>query len=236
MNDARRSGNDALTTAGYRLASLAAKLSPTPVVAGTVDDAGVLRGSHRGRRVRLSFARIDPSPSTGTGDEAHYVDVLEVRLEGQGGTPWVVRPERTFVIAGRRQYGFGTDDASTILGGIGLFAGLVPVADPAVERRLSEAGLLEALERIAPPSGYRLPMFRFTPDALPMARQRLGLLDPALLASPAADPAVELSHGLLLDLPRADLDGPSPDRLHAVLDAAVAVCELNAAVNPPRPA
>ena len=35
MNDARRSGNDALTTAGYRFASLAAKLSPMPVVAGT---------------------------------------------------------------------------------------------------------------------------------------------------------------------------------------------------------
>ena len=67
MNDARRSGNDALTTAGYRLASLAAKLSPTPIVAGTAFAlSGPLAIAMRSKRhmVERHLRRILPNAST----------------------------------------------------------------------------------------------------------------------------------------------------------------------------
>ena len=67
MNDARRSGNDALTTAGYRFASLAAKLSPMPVVAGTAFAlSGPLAIAMRSKRqmVERHLRRILPNAST----------------------------------------------------------------------------------------------------------------------------------------------------------------------------
>jgi len=67
VNDARRSGNDALTTAGYRLASLAAKLSPTPIVAGTAFAlSGPLAIAMRSKRhmVERHLRRILPNAST----------------------------------------------------------------------------------------------------------------------------------------------------------------------------
>jgi KDO2-lipid IV(A) lauroyltransferase len=67
VNDARRSGNDALTTAGYRLASLAAKLSPTPVVSGAAFAlSGPLALAMRSKRhmVERHLRRIVPNAST----------------------------------------------------------------------------------------------------------------------------------------------------------------------------
>ena len=67
MDDARRSGNDALTTAGYRLASLAAKLSPTPILSGTAFAlSGPLALSMRSKRhmVERHLRRILPTASS----------------------------------------------------------------------------------------------------------------------------------------------------------------------------
>ncbi|MFM9138164.1 MAG: hypothetical protein ACKOQZ_08550, partial [Actinomycetota bacterium] len=63
----RPRGNDALTTAGYRLASLAAKLSPTPVVSGTAFAlSGPLALAMRSKRqmVERHLRRILPQAST----------------------------------------------------------------------------------------------------------------------------------------------------------------------------
>lgn len=200
-----------------------------PVIGGVVGRDEHLRGRVGQRGVDVSLERIDPTPLTTQRFNPMYADVIHLRLDAHGATPWYVRAEFQ-LLGGGYAYEFVREVAASVLMRFNPMRDLVAVADPAVETRLAEAGLLDAITRLAPPSGPWLPRVRFTPDprAAMMERMR-GVPVPAGVTMQSDDG--EASFGLLIDVPR-EVDGPSPAQFAAMLQAAVSVAELIERVDP----
>lgn len=204
-----------------------------PVVDGTVDRDGHLRGTTGGRHVDVWFERLDPTPLTTALDSANpvYVDVIRFRLAATGATPWYLRSERQLRPGGGHAYEFVRQPAAAALRRFSPFPDLVPTEDPAVEARLRQAGLFEAISRLAPASSLWLPRVRFTPDPRAAMRERMrGVPVPADVAAGPRDSGAEV--GLMIDTPRPDLAGPATERFAAMLTAAIGIAELNERVNP----
>ena len=105
------------------------------------------------------------------------------------------------------------------------------VTDPAVEARLTQGGLFEAIARLSPPSRLWLPRAQFRPDPRPAMMERLrGVPIPpdALTPSEGFNPNI----GILIDVEREDDTDPTPQRFTAMLEAALAIAELNERLNP----
>ncbi|BCT74518.1 hypothetical protein SCMU_03600 [Sinomonas cyclohexanicum] len=201
------------------------------VIQGTVDREGHLRGTVRGRAVEAWFERLDPTPLTGiTSFNPVYANVLRLRLEGRGSTPWYVRSEARLGIGGGHVYEFVREAAPAALRRFSPFPDLMPVQDRAVEARLQDAGLMEAIARVSPPSRLWLPRVRFTPDprAAMMERMRGVPIPAGVSGTPSATAKV----GLEIDLERDDGGGPTPERFAEILEGLIAVAELNEAVSP----
>jgi hypothetical protein len=205
-----------------------------PVVGGSVSGDLVLTGRYRGYPVEASLRTGDPSPPdsvTGPSTEGSLVEVLRVRLLGvPGGQPWYAwhRPGST-----RERWHFGRPDGSDLLPGLGRLSRLagLPPTDPDLPDRLRAAGIVDAFERLGPPSDDSFPRARFIPDLREQQLQRLRAAGHELPPSfaerePPSGPWLEV------EVERANVADPTPDRFRALLDISIGIAELNARVNP----
>jgi hypothetical protein len=204
-----------------------------PVIGGEVGDEGHLRGAHHGQPVDAWFEHIYPTPMMHQhGAQRAEVDVISLRLPADGGVPWYVRSEPTLNLRDEHNYEFIREDGQHAFGRLSPFADMIATPDPAVEARLQQAGLLDAITRIAPAADFWLPRVRFTPDprAAMMARfQASGAA--ANLPAAASQPSGTANVGLMVDVSRGLVE-LTPDGFAALLDAVCAVVELNGRVNP----
>lgn len=202
----------------------------TAVIGGTVGRDGHLRGTAAGRTVEVWLERLDPTPRTGAQFNPTYADVLRIRLSARGATPWHVRSEARLGLGGGHVYEFVRETAPEALRRFSPFPDLVPVQDRRVETQLHDAGLLEAITRVAPPSRLWLPRVRFIPDPRAAMRERMrGVPIPAGVPS---GPSTTAEVGLEIDVERAGDADPTPERFAEMLQAAIGVAELNESVSP----
>jgi hypothetical protein len=217
-------------------------VSLVPAVSGQVTPDGHLRGTHRARPVKAWLEIIDPRPVVMNDSEnPRPVDTLRLQLAATGKVPWSVRSEPRVLHLGSYQYEFIRDEAGYALLKLSPFSDLVARPDRTVEARLQDAGLLDALTRVAPAELAWLPRASFVPDpraamkARMMASGMAGKLPPDIAArvqghdtnSKADDARV----GLMIDIPRSMVDLSSPG-FAALLEKVVALAELNEKVNP----
>ena len=202
------------------------------VVSGTLDRDGKLRGTFGGRAVGVWFERLDPTPISAP-DSFNPVQVVVVRLHlaATGGHPWFVQSEARLSLGGGHVFEFVRQPWGEALLRLSPWADSVAVTDPAVEARLTQGGLFEAIARLSPPSRLWLPRAQFRPDPRPAMMERLrGVPIPpdALTPSEGFNPNI----GILIDVEREDDTDPTPQRFTAMLEAALAIAELNERLNP----
>lgn len=201
-----------------------------PVISGSVGKDLTLSGMYGGHPVEVTLTRLDPSQLGNRMSEAYNMDVTRLIVGGvSGGRPWRFR---VGLGAGRSPaWEFAGPDYS--LGPAGKLLGrLSPVqADPEIEQRLRDGGMIEAIERLGPRSKMWLPDVNFEPDATAALLQRYegsGIeIPPDKLAA-----VPRVGGRLRIQVERADDRDPSPARLREILDAAVGIAELNAVLNP----
>jgi hypothetical protein len=137
---------------GELLATLA------PVIGGEVGKDGHLRGEHHGQPVAAWFDHIYPTPMMHQhGVQRAEADVISLRLPAEGGVPWYVRSEPTLSLRDEHNYEFIREDGQHAFARLSPFADMIATPDPEVEARLQQAGLLEAISRIAPAADTWLP-------------------------------------------------------------------------------
>lgn len=216
------------------------------VVDGAVDRGGHLRGSYRGHTVDAWFEVIDTMPLMYSGSYAAvslpHVDCLRLKLTAEGGAPWYVRSEPASInpLNDEHVYEFISEGGQHAFGKLSPFADMIAEPDRAIEARLEEAGLFDALTAIAPAGSAWVPRARFVADPRAAMREammaRMGPAGMAKLPPAASAPPSEDAHvGLMTDVPRASVD-LSPEGFAALLDAVCAIADLNERVNPPREA
>ncbi|MGZ4172254.1 MAG: hypothetical protein ACXVRN_12905 [Solirubrobacteraceae bacterium] len=200
-----------------------------PVISGSIGKDLTLSGTYGGHPVEVTLMRLDPSQLGNRMSEAYNMDVPRLIVGGvSGGKPWRFR---VGLGAGRSPaWEFAGPDYS--MGPAGkLLDRLSPVqADPAIERRLRDGGMIEAIERLGPRSKMWLPDVNFEPDVTAALMERYagsGIeIPPEKLAG-----VPQVGGRLRIQVERDDGD-PSPARLREILDAAVGIAELNAVLNP----
>lgn len=218
----KRSGRDEL------LAVLAA------VVDGSVSSDQVLTGRYRGYDVQARLRMGDPGLPGSSGDgRSNLVEVVELRLLGaQGAQPWSVW--RSPALTGHSwTWHFARPDGGDFLPGLGRLTRLagMPQADADLPDRLRAAGMFDAFDRVSPPMKDYLPRIRFMPDLRPQMMERLRSARPDLPAAAMKLPP-DAEASLELEVERAGEADPSPQRFAEILDAAIAIAEINARANP----
>jgi hypothetical protein len=213
----KRSGRDDV------LAALA------PVVAGSVSGDQTLTGSYHGYAVQAWLRTASPSPpdTPGTSNARANVEIVRLRLLGvSGGQPWSVW--RAWTIPGMTWH-FARSDGPVVsrlsrLGGM-------PPADPGLPDRLRAAGMIEAFERLGPPTNDSFPRVHFMPDlrAVMIERMRAAGRD---IPERALEAPADAGSWLEVEVERTDERDPTPDRFRQILDTTVGIAELNARVNP----
>jgi hypothetical protein len=204
-----------------------------PVVGGSVSADQMLTGRYRGYDVQARLRMADPAPPGNMGDSHdNMVEIVELRLIGTSGAqPWYVW--RSPSLMGKTwQWHFARPsggDFLPFLGRLTRLAGLPP-ADPDLPDRLRAAGILDAFDRIAPPTKDSLPRIQFTPDLRSVMRERLrGVRD---LPPEAYEDPAQTGPFLEFEVERTGGSDPSPERFAALLDAAIGIAEINARANP----
>lgn len=203
------------------------------VVDGSVTSEQVLTGRYRGYDVQARLRMADPGLPDGTGDSRdNLVEIVELRLLGvTGAQPWSVWRSPA-LIGHESTWQFARHDGGDFLPGFGRLARLagMPQADADLPDRLRAAGMFDAFDRVSPPMRDHLPRIRFMPDLRPAMLGRLHAarnLPEAAMHGPA-----DTGRWLELEVERMNDADPSPDRFAAILDAAVAIAEINARANP----
>jgi len=200
-----------------------------PVVGGKVSGDQVLTGRYRGYDVQawLRTASAAPPGNPGTSSERSNVEIVRLRLLGaRGGQPWSVW--RAWTIPGTTWH-FARSDGP-VDGLLGRLGGL-PQPDPALPDRLRAAGIIEAFERLGPPTNDSFPRIQFWPDLRPLMAERMRatgreLPPSALAAEPDAGPWLEV------EVERSGDGDPTAMRFQEILEAALVIEEINARVNP----
>jgi hypothetical protein len=219
--DRTRSGH------GEVLAALA------PVVGGSVSGEQVLTGRYRGYDVEVVLRTADPAAPGMTGNSAtNLVEAVQLRLLGApGAQPWAVWREPS--LTGRTwDWHFARADGGDFLpflGRLSRLAGLPP-ADPDLPDRLRAAGILDAFERVSPPTKDYLPRINFVPDLRMAMMERLRVTRD--LPAAAQQPPASAGPRLELEVERMSDDDPTPERFRALLDTALEIAEINARANP----
>jgi hypothetical protein len=119
-----------------------------------------------------------------------------------------------------------------------LFSQMSPIQiDPAVDARLLAGGMLQSLEQLVP-RGVTAPyvLVSFMPDGAAAVARRLDRMEAvggqvAERARHEAAERLKLGGRLRIEIERASEQDPTPERFRELLDAAVAVAELNASIN-----
>jgi hypothetical protein len=119
-----------------------------------------------------------------------------------------------------------------------LFSHMSPIPiDPAIDDRLRRGGMLEALERLGPREARAPYIFvSFRPDgatAIAETLRRVEALGGQLAERARHEAAERLKLGgqLRIEVERANEHDPTSERFRELLDAAMAVAELNASIN-----
>jgi hypothetical protein len=113
--------------------------------------------------------------------------------------------------------------------------------DPTTDHRLRAGGMLEQLEQLEPPgSKSRYVMVSYTPDGAAtidhvLSRVEAVRPDIAERARREADRHLERERGghLRIEIERDGDADPTSERFREILDAAIAIAQLNATINPP---
>jgi hypothetical protein len=202
-----------------------------PVVSGTVSDGPRLTGTYGGRDVTVTLERVDPIPVSATrnaGMGNNQVDIVRLHVSGDGRAFWHLRPGlgKPF---GTNHFEFVHHDGGGSL--LQKFTGLNALQpDPELEDRLRDAGIMQAAERLEAPAGW-FPQVLLSPNLAGAMAERMRA---AGVNAPAnAQPSPSARGGLEIQLQRDGERDPTPDRFRDLLEAALAILEINARVNAP---
>lgn len=202
-----------------------------PIVGGSVSSEQVLTGRYRAYDVEASLHTTVPTaPNTpGSSQVGISVETVRVRLPGvQGAQPWSVWRAPTF--PGWRWHFARGSDSPPFAGALSRLGGL-PQPDPGLPDRLRAAGMLEAFEHLGPPTNDSLPHIQFRPDLRLQALERFRALGREIPAS-ALKESPETGACLEVLVERTNEREPTPDGFRALLDAVIAIAEINARANP----
>jgi hypothetical protein len=211
-----------------------------PILDGSVAN-GRLTGTYKGYFVEASLRTSGRIDAIGDGHSgANTIEMLLLVLHRVSGTrPWGFFTSMTFT-------GGIEDRWRSAIAFAGVLRKLLNQMSPiqidlAIDARLRERGMLEALERLVP-RGVSAPylLVSFVPDVASGVARKLERME--ALGDRAADRArhegterLKLGGRLRIEVERASEQDPTPDRFRELLDAAVAVAELNASGSIPEP-
>lgn len=205
-----------------------------PVVSGTLSDGQELTGTYKGHPVEASLrttGRLDSS----SGKSRIEVILIVVRRVS-GANAWGFYTSISFGPSNRNW--------RSVAGYVGkagqLLSHLTPFPiDPRIDERILQNGMSDALDRLTPPD-VKAPyvLASFVPDAAPAVAKRLQQFEASgrTLPARAREEAAELLQReqgghLRIEVERTGHEDPIQERFRGILDAAIRVAELNAAIN-----
>jgi hypothetical protein len=209
-----------------------------PVVGGSLSDRLELAGTYKGHPCEATLqttARYDTIGASSSHSSFSRIPVLLLKFHRVSGIhPWgfytslgpapLVEKWRSVIAsAGALERLFVSVAASPV--------------DPAIDDKLRAGGMLEAMERLAP-EGQTAPyvFVTFVPDgASAVARtvQRVDAVGGKRAGEADREAAAVLRQGghLRIEVERAEETDPDPEQFRRILEAAVGIAELNAAIN-----
>jgi hypothetical protein len=212
-----------------------------PVVSGSLSDALHLTGTYKGHPVEASLRSSGRIDSLGGHSAASDIEVITINLRGApGGHPWGFYSSLVNRTPLMKKWRSTTVSA----GAIGQFLSrLTPMPiDPAIDDRLRDGGMLERFERLEPPHVKRpYVLVSYVPDGAAVIEHTLERVDavrPGAFGGDARRTAAEWlareqGGHLRVEIERGGSNEPTPERFREILDAAIAIAQLNAIINPP---
>jgi hypothetical protein len=212
------------------------------VVSGTVSDQQELTGTYDGHAITATLrrtGRID-NATIESGSDVNNFEVIELELRGAPGrSPWGFYTTLPPRIRGKW---LSTDRLA--LPGSKLLSRLTPTPiDPTIDDRLRDGGMLDALDRLEPAGGNAPYVFvTYVPDGAGAITERLhefeargGAVAERARREADAYRAREQGGHLRIEVERVNGSEPTPEHFREMLDAAVAIADLNARLNPENP-
>jgi hypothetical protein len=210
-----------------------------PFVSGTVSDAPELSGTYKGYPVEVTLRSAGRIDTIGSSTERTNMDLLLVLMRHvRGSQPWGF-----YTSISAEPHHPRWRSTATLGGAVDrTMRRLTPFpVDPAFEDGLLQGGLFAALDRLEPPSGpNQYAVVSYIPDGGVVVQKRIERFEAAGGRVPEnarrqAEVHLQREQGghLRIELERAGAEDPSPARFTEILDAAVAIAELNARIASP---
>ena len=200
-----------------------------PLVDGVVSKDGVLKGRYQDYAVSAETGISGPAGLTSQ-SASPGAQVLRVHITSPSlmtGQAWQFR-STSDALQGGGHWRFLEPGEEFPFGRLLSRAGGVPAPDPQLEGRLRAAGIEPALDRIPGSSLSWLPEVAF---AGALGRNLLERFERAGQTVPP-EAQEQAAGGLRIEFERQRFDDPTPDQFQQVLDAALAILEVNRQANP----